>query len=635
MKIIKIVYTAILALLLVGCTDVLDLKPTDKLAAEDLLSDPEGVKLYMANLYYQLPVEDFTYFHRNNGKSIFNYNAGGPNNGGFVQAMHTDIAMHSEFNEPNSKSSWGHWWDEGYKLIRDVNTLINFIPDLDVNEQERSLIIGEAAFIRAYAYYALAKRYGGVPLIMEPQEYTPDVEELRVPRSTEEETWRFIMDECQLAADNLLEGDGSQRRATKYAALALKSRAALHAASIAKFWSKYPVSGEAADLGLVGMDQSKADFFYQECIDASEEIINSKVFELFQPNPSSPEEAAENYRMLFENPNLAPQEAIFIKGSAVISNDHTANNYEIWFNPNQTSNGWPHPGRYCPTLDWADMLESYANPGVSTKLATVVDGNEDYLGYSASRNYIKYDTPNDVYKGKDARLWGTAILPGTTWKGKEIVIQAGLIRPDGSPLLLQGGGASVNGVAYYTYGTANPANHSGFNPAGGNHTRTGMSFKKFLVEDIDVTPAWNQGTLDFMDMRYAEVLLNYAEAVVESGLGDATLAKTVLNAIRKRAGHTVDIELTVENVQRERVVELAFENKRFYDLIRRREFHEKFNATSRHALLPVLDLREDPPKYIMIRDEVPRSDPNTFEPKYYYRHIPGIGSNGLVNNPMY
>ena len=65
MKIYKILYTAVLGLILFGCTDVLDLKPTDKLSGEDLFSDPEGVKLYMANLYYQLPVEDFTYFHRN------------------------------------------------------------------------------------------------------------------------------------------------------------------------------------------------------------------------------------------------------------------------------------------------------------------------------------------------------------------------------------------------------------------------------------------------------------------------------------------------------------------------------------------------------------------------------------------
>ena len=345
MKINKILYIAFLGLLLFGCKDVLDLKPTDKLSGEDLFSDPEGVKLYMANLYYQLPVEDFTYFHRNRDGGTFRFNGVNPNNGGFTQAMHTDIAIHSEFGEGVSNDNYGSWWDEGYKLIRDVNTLIKVIPNLDIPEEQRNLLIGETAFIRAYSYYALAKRYGGVPLILEAQDYTTDVESLKVPRSTEKETWDFVLSECQLAADNLLEGDGSQRRATKFAALALKSRAALHAASIAKFWNKYPMAGEAVDQGLVGMDASVADGYYQQCIDASNQIMTSGIFELYMPAPSSPEEAAENYRRLFENPNGAPQEAIFIKGSAVIGNNHTANNYEIWFNPNQLANGWPHPGR--------------------------------------------------------------------------------------------------------------------------------------------------------------------------------------------------------------------------------------------------------------------------------------------------
>ena len=215
MKLFKIVFTATLLLLFFGCEDVLELEPTNKLSAEALFSDPEGVKLYMANLYFQLPVEDFNYIHRaqrdkrTNENVIFNWNGVNPNNGGFVQAMHTDIAMHSEFAAGVSSNSWGHWWDAGYKLIRDVNALIEVIPELDINEQDRALLVGETAFIRAYAYFALAKRYGGVPLIKEAQEYTTDVESLKVPRSTEEETWKFVMEECQKAADNLPTACGS------------------------------------------------------------------------------------------------------------------------------------------------------------------------------------------------------------------------------------------------------------------------------------------------------------------------------------------------------------------------------------------------------------------------------------------
>lgn len=633
MKLLRIIYASILLVALFGCEDVLDKEPTNKLDGDALFSTSEGVKLYMANLYYQLPVEDFTYFR--NG---FNYNAGGPNNGGYAPAMHTDEAVHSEWGDPLARNQDFHWWTEGYQLIRDVNSLIDAIPDLDVTDDERNLLIGESAFIRAYAYFALVKRYGGVPIISEAQAYSGNVEDLKVPRNTEEETWDFVLTECDKAIANLDDSwPGGERRATKWVAYALKSRVALHAASIAKYWDRAPMSGEAVEKKLVGLNSSLADKYYKECITSSAAIMNSGVFGLYMPNPASPEEAAENYRSLFEDPNRAPEEAIFIKGFALPGNN-TGNNYEIWFNPNQVANGWPHPGRMNPTLELADLYEDYTNSGVSSLLKTVADGNEDYVGFDPSKTYIKYDTPNQIFAGKDARLWGTAILPGTFWKGKEIVIQAGYIQPDGTPKLLTKDQIEVNGVVYYTYGAENSTGYSGFDPAGGNHTRTGMSFKKFLNEAVNVIPAWNKGTIDFMDFRYAEILLNYAEAVVESNYSAdnaQVLAKNALNDIRQRAAHTDEIDLSLDNVLRERRVELCFENKRFWDLIRRREFHTEFNNRNRHSLLPVLDLREPSPKYIFVRDEVPRYSPQTFQEKSYYRHIVGIETNGLINNPMY
>ena len=131
-------------------------------------------------------------------------------------------------------------------------------------------------------------------------------------------------------------------------------------------------------------------------------------------------------------------------------------------------------------------------------------------------------------------------------------------------------------------------------------------------------------------------MLNFAEAVVESGTGDAIAAAKAINDIRRRAAHKVDIPLTVENVQRERKVELAFENKRFWDLIRRREFHTLFNSSSMHSLMPLLDLRALPDtKYIFVRVNAPNINPRTFITRSYYRAIPGIGSNGLVQNPEY
>ncbi|MDQ0967846.1 hypothetical protein QFZ20_003249 [Flavobacterium sp. W4I14] len=618
---------ALLPFLLSSCQKVLDLKPTDKLQPEQLFSDPEGVKVYMANLYYQLPIEDFTFFRQG-----VNFNGGDPNNGGFAPAMVTDEAMHTEFGDFIGNDDF-KWWEQGYKLIREVNLMIDVIPTLAINEAEKKALIGESAFIRAYSYFSLAKRYGGVPLIKGSQPYGSP-ESLKVPRSTEKETWDFVLQECDVAIENL--GTEKGRRANKFTAYALKSRAALHAASLAKFGSKAPLTGDAVTKKLVGLDAAAAAGYYDACMKASQAIIASGQYSLYRPNPANPAEAAENYRLMFENPNSAPEEAIFVKGYA-LPGTSLGHNYDIWYQPAQLANGWPHPGRMNPTLDLVDTYENYDSPGKSSPVVTTSDGVVgDYNGYSATKNYIRYDSPNAIFANKDARLWGTAVLPGTLWKNNQIIIQAGYVKPNGEAVIRVKDQITIGNNTFHTYGAASVTQYSGFDTYGGNNTRTGFSFKKFLNQQKPVVSGWNQSTTDFMEFRYAEVLLNYAEAVVESGSGDAVLAAKVLNDIRKRAAHTTNEPLTVENVQRERRVELSFENKRFWDLIRRREFHTEFNNRSMHTLLPLQDLRALPAtKYIFVRVVVPNTNPRTFEPKTYYRYIPGIGTNGLVQNPQY
>ncbi|KIC94467.1 RagB/SusD family nutrient uptake outer membrane protein [Flavihumibacter solisilvae] len=627
----KLLYTGFtgMVVLALGCAKVLDLEPTDKLQASQIFSDPQGVKIYMANLYSQLPIEDFAYFRQG-----FNQNGGDPNNGGFSAAMQTDEAVHTEFGDFIGDNDF-QWWDQGYKLNRDVNLLVDAIPLLDIRDEERAALIGESSFIKAYTYYALAKRYGGIPLIKNTQQYNGDAEALKVPRSTEQETWDYVLQLCDEAIANLGESNG--RRASKWIALALKSRAALHAASVAKFGSRAPMSGDAVSAKLVTLDPSLANGYYQQCISAAEAIINSGKFSLFRPNPANAAEAAENYRMIFQDPNGAMStEAMFLKGYTLPGNN-LGHNYDIWYQPAQVANGWPHPGRMNPSLDLADVYERYDNPGQDAPIATTVDGNvNDYNGYSQSKNYIRYDHPYDIFNGKDARLWGTTILPGTNWKQTPIIIQAGYVKPNGEAVIRIKDQVTIDGKTYYTYGAESTSQYSGFDTYGGNNTRTGFSFRKFMNQSNPIVPGWNQSTNDFIEFRYAEVLLNYAEAVVESGSGNTTLAEQVLNSIRHRAAHSTEVSLTSENVQRERRVELAFENKRFWDLIRRREFHTAFNNRFMHAILPLQDLRALPEtKYIFVRVNVPNSNPKTFEPKSYYRYIPGIGTNGLVQNPQY
>jgi starch-binding outer membrane protein, SusD/RagB family len=637
MKIPKIYFFIALLFVSTQCDDILDLKPLDRITAEDLFGDPEGTKLYMANLYYQMPIEDFTWFP----KSGFNFNTGDPNNGGFVSAMITDEAVHSERADFIANEDL-RWWDsqdgkdQGYYVIRAVNILFDVIPTLNIPEEDRNRYIGEASFLRAWCYFALAKRYGGVPLITVAQGFDGDVESLKVPRNTEQETWDFVLSELDVAIENLPD-EYDSRRANRWTAHALKSRVALHAASIAKFGPNAPLSGIAVDMGFVGLDPSLATNYYQQSVDASNAVMESGMFTLYNASPASREAATENYRAMFENPDLVDgegKEAIFIRGRTIVGSNY-GHNYDIWFQPAQVANTWPHPGRMNPSLDLIDMYEHYDNPGHPSPVVTTTDNiTDDYTGYSAAKDYLKFDAPSDIFEGKDARLAATVVLPGTQWKGVDIIIQAGYVAPNGTATLLSKASIVVSGVTYHTYGGPVPAGYSGFDPYGGNNTKTGFSFKKFMTTN-PVAPSWNQSTTDWLEFRYAEILLNYAEAYVEGNVGDEVKAFDALNAVRRRAAHTVDIPLNSENVMRERAVEFAFENKRLWDLMRRREYHLQFNNRVKHALLPVLDLRESPAKYIFIRQNVQNFGPQTFQPKDYYRPIQGIGGNGLVQNPQY
>ena len=155
MRLCKLFVLIFMAGFLSACSDFLDLRPKDKLDGEALFSDPEGVKLYMANLYSRLPIEDFNYLRTG-------FNAWYGEN--MVAAMFTDEATHSEYAAQLTQDNFP-WWEDAYSLIRDVNTLSETIPSLAVPDDQRTSLDGEVGFIRAYIYFGIAIRYGGVRIV--------------------------------------------------------------------------------------------------------------------------------------------------------------------------------------------------------------------------------------------------------------------------------------------------------------------------------------------------------------------------------------------------------------------------------------------------------------------------------------
>ena len=114
----------------------------------------------------------------------------------------------------------------------------------------------------------MVNRYGAVPLVKEVKNYPEtSIEELQIPRNTQQEGWDFVAEDLDRAIELLPEESLTQGRVNKYVAYGLKSRAMLYAASLCQFDT--PVSGYEE---LLGMPASKAQSYYQAAYDAASKL---------------------------------------------------------------------------------------------------------------------------------------------------------------------------------------------------------------------------------------------------------------------------------------------------------------------------------------------------------------------------
>lgn len=643
-----------------GCNAFLELEPLDKVSPDQLLETEGGVRALLANIYTMIPMEDFNY-RPNAG---FNQRGYDGVNETTNLAFLTDEATRSDGGVGIGYEGFNYW---PYGDIRQVNVFMQNVEKAKaagtLSAAEGDRMISEAHFARAYMYYGLVKRYGGVPLIDKVQDEDYEnggPEAVAVPRSTELDAWKFVLNECTLAAAHLPESTSGADlyRVTKWAAYALKSRVALHAASVAKHWDKAPLAGEAVSQKQVGgMTAADADAFYKECIEASSYLIENSGKSLYKPTPATAREAAANFQDIFLDDKN--EEIIFCKayldGTTNTNQGHSFAQFNIL---PQVNPGALKYGRFNPMLEIVDLFEDYTDDGTGkmAKIVTRTDGNEDayisnfhnmtnasVVNSLMSVPFVKYDNLYEPFAGKDARLLASIVVPGSSYAGTDIIIQGGFIKDNNTYVAYSNESTQKNGTTYYALGAEGETMFSGFNNVNSgedaNWTATGFGVRKYMPEGESISPDRLASTTSYIDMRLAEVYLNYAEAVVEngSGAGDKDLAKKYLNALRRRAGHTDEIPLTLENVLKERRVEMAFEGKRFWDMNRRREFHTEFsNNRIRKALVPMLDLRGAEPKYVFARvnyfgDETRGG--RTFQTVNYYRGIPNIATNGLVQNP--
>ena len=522
--------------------DFLETKPLDQFAEEDIWSDPTLAEAFVNKIYRDVPV-------------------GIMSTAGSVDESRSRSGAGFEINNgliTPDNSGWGSW-NSAYSSIRTCNIFlekaetINFEEALVDGKTQRDRMVGEVAFLRAWNYFNLTSYFGGVPLITKVYGLS---DEFTAPRNTYAECIQFIVDECDRAASLLPEvqsGD-NDGRATKGAALALKSRALLYAASDLHNPQKNSiVTNGFSNPELLGYTDGDATVRWKAAKDAAKAVIDLNLYSLYKAEPGLTDSIALNYYELFLSNKS--EEDIFVRYFAASINKGI--NGWVW-----APNGW------------------YGNGGVGAVNELV----EDYEMADGS----KFDRSNPAhalqpYKNRDPRFYASILYEGAVYRQRP----ADLVAID--PL-----GAAQFGT-WHTWDGSQMVNVYGLdsrnsiaNSWNANDCRATM--RKFLDPAVDIQT--DNQDLTWRYFRFGEILLNYAEACIE--LGEEAEARTYINMIRKRAGMPDVTESEDDLPQRyrnERRIEMAYEDQRFFDVRRWLIGPEAYHAV--HGVDIVYELNPD------------------------------------------
>lgn len=492
--------TCCLSILIGGCESLLDKKFDDNIDDQMLLSNREMMIGLLNEAYVYLP--------RNDGS----YNCVD----GAMLDCATDDAVESTPTSAIHNMTNGAWgpynvvddkWAYFYAGIRKVQTFLHYIALTDVVENNeipgsdmsrlKDRLIGEAYFLQALYYFELTRRYGDVPLVESLLE--PDIAALDIPRTPYDEIVQRIVTWCENAASILpvQYSDVNVGRATKGAALMLKARTLLYAAS---------------ELHNPNHDQ-------QKWIDA--EKATREFLEFNKTN-------GEPYKLYasFADQFLVPYNSEVIFATQYLNRKDV----EQMNVPNGYTGGLGHTN---PSQNLVDAFE------------IKIDGV-----------YVPYDKKRDEAKmyssDRDPRLAATVLYNGANFKDRPVET-------------FVGGRDGLN-----------------LTP---NHTKTGYYLRKFLDPSINMSEDQSLRRVAWVIFRYAEALLNYAEARNEMLPAPDEQVYEALSAVRERsmgaAGRlTADLNWSKEEmrarIRNERRVEFAFEEHRFWDVRRWNEAETQF-----------------------------------------------------------
>jgi len=410
------------------------------------------------------------------------------------EAIHTQdggsylIQQGSETSD--NEQFMSNFWFRGYRSIREINYALANISSVPMSTYTRNRLIAELHFIRAYRYHDMIRAYGGVPLVgdkvweLTDKDFTP-----LYTRSSVQDCIAYAVKELDLAAAGLKGITLPDGRASVEAAMSLKARLLLYAAS--------PLYTDGNN------DAAK----WATAAAAAKAVMDLGKFSLFP-----------DYRNEF------------------LTNSTAEDIYERLYSPVVGHSG----------LELTNGPNGYNGWGGNTPLENFVDAYQMKNGKAITDPTSGYN-PQDPYTNRDPRLAATVLYNGHPYRGRNV------------ETFTPGGLDSKDGGGPW------------------NTTLTGYYILKYMNEGLnpnDPNNLYQDQTQDqpFKYIRYAEILLNYAEAQNEA-IGPDASVYTALNQIRARAGmpnittglSQSDMRLAIQN---ERQIELSFEDHRFYDVRR-------------------------------------------------------------------
>lgn len=615
-----------------SCTDdikfgdsFLEKAPGGTVTADTVFTNPEYTRNFLAGIYstqyYNLPTNS-----TNSAPQCQNYWKGMPDalgddfhlffNNTIVFSKYYNGSLTSAIDSKKNGNIYPYTNEHIWENVRHCWILIERINEVpDMTDAEKARIADEARCLMAYTYFIAFRWYGGLPIIR--QSYTGGESSYDLPRRSVESTVNFMVELLdQVIANKALpwaytgsEAQSETGHWTLAGAMALKCKVLAFAASPLfndsqpYYQGAYTIEGDSC----AWYGGSKPELWTKlktACSDFFSQMNSRGHYQLVQPAGNT----QEDYRYAYRSGYILENSPEILHSVRRSKNAH-GNDYG-WYNlgwgGKADGSGGNDRFAYCPTQEYVEMFP-WAD-------GTPFDWEETEKAGKLDQMFIQGDTVQGMQQlqniryTRDPRLYETSIV-----NGARQTVNWGDGRSSGANWEMWVGGTTV--------GTASKTNSGKY--------ATGYRMLKYIVGEAfrKKFPQWNA-------IMLSDIYLTYAEAIVQTG-GSFAEAIGYVDAVRARVGLkglvecnpdknlTGDKEALLEEIMRERACDLAFQNERYFDMIRYKRadlFERPLHGLRIYRL--VKDggnwVREESQWYNKsFNKNLDESDPNFYEPSHF------------------